>query len=91
VPWLLTRWQVRNPIFLAVAAALAGQGLLPGQPKLLACGALALVPAAVFVRYYEEPVPARIFGPEYEEYRRNVPGWIPRLRPWRREGGRHRM
>jgi protein-S-isoprenylcysteine O-methyltransferase Ste14 len=50
-----------------------------------------LVPAAVFVRYYEEPVPARTFGPEYEEYRRNVPGWIPRLRPWRREGGRHRM
>lgn len=75
---------VRNPIYLGVAAALAGQGLLLGQPRLLACGGIVLVQAAVFVSFYEEPELARTFGDEYEEYRRNVPGWIPRLRPWQR-------
>jgi protein-S-isoprenylcysteine O-methyltransferase Ste14 len=81
---------VRNPIYLALAAALAGEGLLLGQPKLLACGGLVLLPAAVFVRLYEEPKLARTFGSGYEEYLRNVPGWIPRLRPWHREAGGHR-
>ena len=31
-----------------------------------------------FVRAYEEPALARRFGPEYEAYRRDVPGWWPR-------------
>ena len=33
---------------------------------------------------YEEPTLARRFGAEYEEYCRNVPRWLPRLRPWTR-------
>jgi protein-S-isoprenylcysteine O-methyltransferase Ste14 len=35
------------------------------------------------VRGYEEPTLARQFGAEYEDYRRAVPGWRPRRRPWR--------
>ncbi|MFD1212947.1 methyltransferase family protein, partial [Arthrobacter sp. GCM10027362] len=75
---------VRNPIYLGVAAAIAGQSLLLGQRKLLGYGMLVLVPAAVFVRIYEEPELLRTFGEEYGEYRRNVPAWIPRPTPWRR-------
>ena len=37
---------------------------------------------AAFVRFYEEPVLSERFGAEYEAYRRAVPGWRPRLRPW---------
>ena len=37
---------------------------------------------ASFVRWREEPVLARRFGTPYAEYRRAVPGWVPRLRPW---------
>ncbi|WP_238580756.1 hypothetical protein [Streptomonospora alba] len=37
---------------------------------------------ALFVRFYEEPVMERSFRAEYAEYRRNVPAWLPRLRPW---------
>jgi hypothetical protein len=36
----------------------------------------------LFVRGYEEPTLENDFGDEYREYRRNVRGWIPRLRPW---------
>jgi hypothetical protein len=34
-----------------------------------------------FVRRYEEPKLERMFGASYEEYRRRVPRWVPRLRP----------
>jgi protein-S-isoprenylcysteine O-methyltransferase Ste14 len=35
-----------------------------------------------FATWYEEPALARQFGTEYEEYKRAVPGWRPRLHPW---------
>ena len=38
--------------------------------------------AAAFVRWYEEPALARRFGADCEAYRRAVPAWWPRLRPW---------
>ena len=37
---------------------------------------------AAFVRYYKEPSLTRRFGEDYEAYRRHVPAWLPRLRPW---------
>ena len=53
-------------------------------------GTIAMLVAAAFagvvfafVRLYEEPTLARQFGAQYEDYRRAVPGWWPRLRPWR--------
>jgi protein-S-isoprenylcysteine O-methyltransferase Ste14 len=38
---------------------------------------------SLFVVLYEEPTLRRKFGTQYEAYCRNVPRWIPRLRPWR--------
>ena len=72
---------VRNPMYLAVLAAIAGQALLLGRVELLGYGAGIAVAFVAFVRLYEEPTLARQFGDEYEAYRRMVPGWIPRLRP----------
>jgi protein-S-isoprenylcysteine O-methyltransferase Ste14 len=77
---------VRNPMYLALEAAIVGQALLLGQPVLLLYGAAAAVPMVAFVRGYEEPTLRRTFGAEYEEYQRHVPRWHPRLRPWRRTG-----
>jgi len=37
----------------------------------------------VFVRVYEEPTLHRRYGEQYDAYRQAVPGWWPRLRPWR--------
>jgi protein-S-isoprenylcysteine O-methyltransferase Ste14 len=73
---------VRNPMYVAIAAAVTGQGLLLGQPKLFGAAALGAIPVAAFVRFYEEPTLARKFGTEYDTYRRNVPRWLPRLTPW---------
>jgi len=74
---------VRNPMYLAVGATIVGQALLLGRPILLLYAAAFAVVVLAFVRGYEEPTLARQFGAEYEDYRRAVPGWWPRLRPWR--------
>jgi protein-S-isoprenylcysteine O-methyltransferase Ste14 len=72
---------VRNPMYLAVIAAVLGQAALLAQPVLvwyaLAVGALMIA----FVRWYEEPALAQRHGTAYAAYRQAVPGWWPRLRP----------
>ncbi len=73
---------VRNPMYLAVAAIIAGQAVLFARPVLLAYLGAFLVAVVTFVRFYEEPTLRRQFGDDYERYRRAVPGWWPRLRPW---------
>ena len=73
---------VRNPMYMAVEAVILGQALLLGQRRLIGYAAFVAVPFTVFVRLYEEPKLAEQFGDEYQRYRRHVPGWLPRLRPW---------
>jgi protein-S-isoprenylcysteine O-methyltransferase Ste14 len=73
---------VRNPMYVAVLATIVGEALVLGRVVLLAYGAVVATAFAAFVRFYEEPTLARTFGGGYEEYRRAVPGWWPRLRPW---------
>lgn len=34
-----------------------------------------------FVHWWEEPTMTKRFGAEYEAYRKQVPGWWPRLPP----------
>ena len=74
---------VRNPMYLAVTATIVGQALLLGLLELLAYAALFLATTAAFARWYEEPTLRQQYGPEYEGYRRAVPGWWPRIRPWK--------
>jgi len=44
---------------------------------------VAVAGVAIFVRLYEEPTLRAKFGADYEEYCRNVPRWIPRMRAWK--------
>ena len=74
---------VRNPMYVAVIAMTVGQALLFGQPGLLVYAAAVGAAMFGFVRLYEEPDLAERFGSDYETYRKAVPGWWPRLRPWK--------
>jgi protein-S-isoprenylcysteine O-methyltransferase Ste14 len=76
----LYRW-IRNPMYVAVAATIIGQALLLGRPVLWVYAAFLMALFYAFVRGYEEPALRARFGPEYDAYRRAVPGWRPRLRP----------
>jgi protein-S-isoprenylcysteine O-methyltransferase Ste14 len=71
---------VRNPMYVALLAAIVGQALLLGRWALLAYAAVVFIAVYAFVRLYEEPTLAREYGAQYDEYRRAVPGWLPRVR-----------
>ena len=73
---------VRNPMYLAVLGAVAGQALLFGSVALLGYTLTLWGAFHAFVVAYEEPRLRRTFGEEYEAFLANVPRWIPRLRPW---------
>ena len=73
---------VRNPIYLALSALIVGQALLLGQPALLWYAAIVTAWVVAFVYLYEQPTLRQSFGADYDEYRRAVPAWWPRRRPW---------
>jgi protein-S-isoprenylcysteine O-methyltransferase Ste14 len=73
---------VRNPMYLAVLGIILGQALLSGSRGALLYAGTVLLAVVLFVRGYEEPTLELEYGEEYREYRRNVRGWIPRVRPW---------
>ena len=76
---------VRNPMYLSVTATILGQALLLWRPVLLTYTAIVAAAFVLFVLGYEQPTLHRQFGESYEAYRRAVPAWWPRLRPWRPE------
>jgi protein-S-isoprenylcysteine O-methyltransferase Ste14 len=75
---------VRNPMYVGVVTAIAGESLLLWQRGLLIHLAVVCLAMHLFVCRYEEPRLAQLFGDEYLDYCRHVGRWIPRPTPWRR-------
>lgn len=73
---------VRNPMYVAVVAAIGGQALILWQARLLIYTIVVLGAVGAFVRWYEEPLLRRKYGAAYERYCESVPGWWPRWRAW---------
>lgn len=71
---------VRNPMYLGVAAAIGGQALAFRSAAVTVWLAIFLAAVVTFVTVYEQPALREQFGPAYDRYRRDVPGWWPRLR-----------
>jgi protein-S-isoprenylcysteine O-methyltransferase Ste14 len=74
---------VRNPMYVGVASMILGQALLLRSTDLLWWWLVFLVAVVGFVKGYEEPTLREQFGASYDRYRAAVPGWWPRLTPWR--------
>jgi protein-S-isoprenylcysteine O-methyltransferase Ste14 len=72
---------VRNPMYVAVVAIIAGQGLLLGRVVLFQYAVIVWLLFHLFVRFYEEPTLRRQFGDSYDEYQASVSRWWPRFRP----------
>ena len=73
---------VRNPMYIGLLTAILGQALLFDSLWLVLYAVIGWIVTASFVHWYEEPTLVRTYGEQYEEYRRNVPAWTPRLTPW---------
>ena len=74
--------RVRNPMISGVLSILLGEAALLGSPGLLVWFACVLAVNATYIPLVEERGLMKRFGDDYAEYRRAVPRWIPRRRPW---------
>jgi len=70
---------VRNPMYLGVALAILGQAVIFRSWHVTEYAGVMLLIAHIFVVLYEEPTLRRQFGESYEEYRRTVPRWVPKI------------
>jgi protein-S-isoprenylcysteine O-methyltransferase Ste14 len=72
---------VRNPIYLAGAAVFVGIYLIYAEFRLADFVAAVVVGLLLhlYVARVEEPATRRRLGVTYDEYRREVPRWLPRL------------
>jgi protein-S-isoprenylcysteine O-methyltransferase Ste14 len=67
----------RNPMYIGVWSALAGEAVLFESINLLFYSLLVLIAFHLRVVYYEEPTLRKTFGESFEEYCRTVPRWMP--------------
>jgi len=77
---------VRNPMYVGVLAAIAGETVLFWSLPMLLYLVLLALGFHLFVCLYEEPTLARRYGEEYAGFTRNVPRWLPRIKPWQGSG-----
>lgn len=68
---------VRNPMYVAVAMAIFGQGLWFASLAVLEYGVAVVAGFYLFVLLYEEPKLRSTYGSEYEQYCAHVPRWLP--------------
>jgi protein-S-isoprenylcysteine O-methyltransferase Ste14 len=73
---------VRNPMMTGALLVLLGEAALSACLPLLCWFAVAGIIYAVYIPLSEEPGLVRRFGEDYLTYKRNVPRWVPRRRPW---------
>ncbi|MCP4718909.1 MAG: isoprenylcysteine carboxylmethyltransferase family protein [Desulfobacteraceae bacterium] len=73
---------VRNPLYVAGVMVLTGEALL-FQSIGIFIYCLAMFAAFNFHVFMEETLLTNQFGETYEEYKKHVPRWIPRLTPYR--------
>lgn len=72
----LYRW-VRNPMYISVLLIIGGQALLFEDTGVLLWCLGVFVIVWLFVFAYEQPTLRRRYGPAYDAYCGNVPGWYP--------------
>jgi protein-S-isoprenylcysteine O-methyltransferase Ste14 len=78
---------VRNPMYVGFATGWVGLWIVFGRATREAIIGVVAAALAVhlFVAFYEEPTLKRKFGPDYEEYCRNVRRWLPRVSAWKKQ------
>ena len=72
----------RNPMITGVLTCLLGESCLFHSFPILAWALVFFLVNTTYFILSEEPGLEKRFGDEYLEYKKNVPRWIPRLKPW---------
>jgi protein-S-isoprenylcysteine O-methyltransferase Ste14 len=73
---------VRNPMLTSVFIMLAAETLLLNSCAIAALLAIFFLGNMLYFPLVEEKALEKRFGDAYQEYKRNVPRWLPRFTPW---------
>jgi protein-S-isoprenylcysteine O-methyltransferase Ste14 len=76
---------VRNPMILSVIIMVVGEAVLFDSYGIAVLAIFFYALNTIYFIFSEEPSLEKRFGAVYVEYKKNVPRWIPRLKPWRPE------
>ena len=76
---------VRNPMLTSVFIIQTAEALLLNSWTILILLVVFVIANMLYFPLVEEKSLEKRFGDAYREYQRNVPRWIPRMKPWRGE------
>jgi len=73
---------VRNPMISGVLIVLTGESIAILSLNIFIWALIFFIINNLYFVIYEEPNLEKRFGNDYKEYKKNVPRWIPRLKPF---------
>ena len=74
---------VRNPMISGVLLILIGESVATLSRNIFIEAVIFFIINNIFFVFYEEPNLEKKFGEEYRNYKKNVPRWIPRFKPFK--------
>ena len=77
----------RNPMITGVFFILVGEAVFFNSVDILRWAGLFFIINTIYFVVKEEPDLEKRFGEEYRIYKKNVPRWIPNIRPYRQSAG----
>ena len=76
---------VRNPMIIGLSMIILGESLIFSSIELFGFFLFVVIFNHIYFVYSEEPGLIKRFGKDYIEYKKNVPRWIPRITPWKKD------
>jgi len=73
----------RNPMISGVFFMITGEGLMLYSTSILAWAVAFFIINTLYFIFVEERSMLQRFGSDYLKYKKHVPRWIPRLRPFK--------
>jgi len=73
----------RNPMISGVFFMITGEGLMLYSTNILAWAVAFFIINTLYFIYVEERSMMQRFGGDYLKYKKHVPRWVPRFRPYR--------
>jgi protein-S-isoprenylcysteine O-methyltransferase Ste14 len=70
---------IRNPMYVGGWLTIVGFACVTRSSSILVFSSAWLLLVHLFVILYEEPALTEKFGPTYQQYRKAVPRWVPKL------------
>jgi protein-S-isoprenylcysteine O-methyltransferase Ste14 len=73
---------VRNPMISGIFCILFAEALIARSNALFFWFLLVVTANCLYIPFFEESSLERRYGQDYLRYKKNVPRWIPRFKPW---------